>query len=95
LIQENKPELNTFESGWFWGFSQKKHLKSLVFAQEYLRSCLGYGPGRSVKRRSKFSSLDSKKKFLPGGWFFFLSDVISGGLLGHFGPLCLALGANR
>jgi len=26
---------------------------------------------------------------------FFVSDVISGGLLGHLGPLCLALGANR
>jgi len=25
----------------------------------------------------------------------FVSDVISGGLLGHLGPLCLALGANR
>jgi len=23
-----------------------------------------------------------------------VSDVISGGLLGHLGPLCLALGAN-
>jgi len=24
-----------------------------------------------------------------------MSDVISAGLLGHLGPLCLALGANR
>jgi len=24
-----------------------------------------------------------------------MSDVISGGLLGHLGPLCLALGTNR
>jgi len=24
-----------------------------------------------------------------------MSDVISGGLLGHFGPLCLALDANH
>jgi len=24
-----------------------------------------------------------------------VSDVISGELLGHLGPLCLALGANR
>jgi len=24
-----------------------------------------------------------------------VSDIISGGLLGHLGPLCLALGANR
>jgi len=24
-----------------------------------------------------------------------VSDIISGGLLGHLGPLCLTLGANR
>ena len=36
-----------------------------------------------------------KKIFLLGGCVFFVSDVISGGLLGHLGPLCLALGANR
>jgi len=29
------------------------------------------------------------------GLRFFVSDVISGGLFGHLGPLCLALGANR
>jgi len=32
---------------------------------------------------------------LLGECRFFVSDVISGGLLGHLGPLCLALGANR
>jgi len=26
---------------------------------------------------------------------FLVSDVISGGLFGHLGPLCLALAANR
>ena len=36
-----------------------------------------------------------KKIILFGGYAFFVSDVISGGLLGHLGPLCLALGANR
>jgi len=25
----------------------------------------------------------------------FVSDIINGGLLGHLGPLCLGLGANR
>jgi len=30
-----------------------------------------------------------------GGCGFFVSDVISGGLLGHLGPLCLALGASH
>ena len=32
---------------------------------------------------------------LVGGCVFFVSDVISGRLLGHLGLLCLALGANR
>jgi len=36
-----------------------------------------------------------KKLFLRGGCVFFVSDVISGGLLDHLGPLFLALGANR
>jgi len=33
--------------------------------------------------------------FCVGDEGFFVSDVISGGLLGHLGPLCLALGTNR
>ena len=36
----------------------------------------------------------TQKIYLLGGCGFFVSDVISGGLLGHLGPLCLALGAN-
>jgi len=54
-----------------------------------------YRPGKSLKRRSKSSSLHSNKNFLLGEYKFFVSDVISGGFLGHLGPLCLALGANR
>ena len=30
-----------------------------------------------------------------GGFGLSVSDVVSGGLLGHLGPLCLALEANR
>jgi len=53
------------------------------------------GPGRSVIRRGKSFSLHSKKHFCLGGAGFFVSDVISGRLLGHLGLLCLALGANH
>jgi len=53
-----------------------------------------YRPGKSLKRRGKSSSLHSKKKFLLGGYGYFVSDIISGGLLGQLGPLCLALGSN-
>jgi len=52
-------------------------------------------PGKSLKRHGKSSSLHSKKNFLLGRCAFFVSDIINGGLLGHLGPLCLALGANR
>jgi len=37
----------------------------------------------------------TQKIFWLGGCGFFVSDVISRGLLGHLGPLYLALGANR
>jgi len=37
----------------------------------------------------------TQKKNLLGGIRFFVSDVISGGLFDHLGPLCLTLGANR
>jgi len=63
------------------------------FAQEFLRSSQRYKPGKRLKRRSKSSSLHLKK--ILGGADFFVSDVISGGLLSHLGPLYLAQGANR
>jgi len=37
----------------------------------------------------------TQKKFLVGGWGFFVSDVISGRFLGHLGPHHSALGPNR
>jgi len=39
--------------------------------------------------------VSTRKKFFAWGCGFFVSDVISGGLLDHLGPLCLALGPNR
>jgi len=53
-----------------------------------------YRPGKSLKRRGKSSSLHSEKTFLLGGYVFFVSDVKVEDL-GHLGPLCLALEANR
>jgi len=76
------------------GIFGKKRLNARGFAQEYLCSCTGYGPGRSVKKHGKSSSLHSTK-FLLGECVFFMSDVISGRLLGHLGPLYLGLGANH
>jgi len=85
---------NSLASGCFQGFSEKKRLNARGFAQEFIWSSMLYRPGKSLKRRGKSSSLHSKQNFLLGGCGFFVSDVVSGGLLGHLGPLCLALGAN-
>jgi len=54
---------------------KKKRQNARGFAREFLRSCKGYGPGRSVKRCSKSSSALEKN--------FFISE----GVLGHLGPL--------
>jgi len=61
----------------------------------FLRSGMLYRPGKTLTRRGKSSSLHSKQIFCLGDTGFFVSDVISGGLLGHLGPLRLALGTNR
>jgi len=45
---------------------RKKRLNARGFVREYLRSCSGYGPGRSVKRCGKSSSLNSNKFFCLG-----------------------------
>ena len=37
----------------------------------------------------------TRKKIFAWGCGFFVTDIISGGLLGHHGPICLALGAIR
>jgi len=82
--------LNTLVSARIRGFSKKKRLNAFGFAREFLWSDMLYWPGKSLKRRGKSFSLHSKKNFLLGGCGFFVSDVISGGLLGHLGPLRLA-----
>jgi len=86
--------INSLASARFRGFLGKKRLNARGFAWEFLQSGMLHRPGTSLKRHGKSSSLHSNEKFLPGGCGFFVSDVTSGGFLGHPGPLCLALGAN-
>jgi len=88
-------QLTLWRPAAFRDFRKKKRLNARGFAREFLWSGMLYRPGKSPKRHGKSSSLHSKKYFLLGGCGFFVSDVISGGLLGHLGPLCLVLGANR
>ena len=75
-------------------FAKKNCLNARGFAWEFLWSGMLYKPGKSLKRRGKSSSLHSKKNFLLGGFVFFVSDVISGGLLGHLGPGRQPLGGS-
>jgi len=64
------------------------------FAQEFLRSVKRYRPGQKLKKCGKSCSLHSKNFFWLGCGFF-VSDIISGGLLGYLGPLHLALASYR
>ena len=50
------------------GIFGKKRLNARGFEREYLRSCSGYRPGWSIKRRGKSSSLHSKKTFWKLGY---------------------------
>ena len=61
---------NTLMSGLIQAVRKKNSWFARGFAWEYLRSCTGYGPGRSVKRRRKSCSLHSKKTFCLGGAVF-------------------------
>jgi len=53
-------------SGLIQAVCKKTAGSHMALRGEYLRSCTGYGPGRSVKRRSKSYSLHSKKIFWLG-----------------------------
>jgi len=55
--------INSLASGWFWGFSKKKHLNARGFAWDFLRSGMFYRLGKSLKRRGKSFSLHLKKFF--------------------------------
>jgi len=75
--------------------SRKNSWIARAFAWEFLRSVKRYKPGQKLNRLGKCCSLHSKNNFLVGGWQFFVSDVISGGILGHLDPLHLFLGPNH
>jgi len=54
--------------------------------------------GRELFKGSKDTAslvVHTQKIFFGWGCRFFVSDVISGGLLGHLGPLHLAWGSNH
>jgi len=96
IMWKSLDHINSLPSARFRGFFEKKQrLNACGFAQEFLWSGMLYRPGKSLKRQGNSSSQHSKKNYLRGRCGFFVSDVISVELLGHLGPLCLDLGANR
>ena len=84
LVHKPKtPNLTLWHPAAFRDFRKIKHLNARGFAQKYLLSRMGYGPGWSVKRRGMSCSLHSKNNFLLGEAGFFVSDIISRGILGN------------
>ena len=86
--------LNTLASGRFWGFP-KKNTKMHVALRG---NCSGPVSATDLAEVSKDAAgllVHTLKKFFVGGCGFFVSDVISGGLLGYLGQLHLALDPNR
>ena len=62
--------VNSLASARIQGFLQKKRLNARGFAREFLQSGMLYRPGKRLKKRSKSSSLHSKKIFLLGSAVF-------------------------
>jgi len=86
--------INALASGRFRGFSSQNN--RIVRGLRARNS--GANRGRELFKRSKDSAnllVCTRKKIFVGGCGFFVTDVISRGLLGHLGPLHLALGSNR
>jgi len=52
-------------------------------------------PVKVSKDTASLVACTRQKNFLVGGCRFFVSDVLSGGLLGHLGSLNRALGSNQ
>jgi len=85
--------INTLASGRFRGFSRQNN--RIVRGLRARNS--GANWGRELFKRSKDSAsllVCTRKKTFVSGWGFFVSDVISRGLLGHLGLLHLVLGSN-
>ena len=78
------------------GFPKKKKPETHVALRANLSGHVGAADLVEVSKDTASLLVRTRKKiFCLGGADFFVSDVISGGLLGHLGPLCLALGANQ
>jgi len=88
-------KFNSLASAWFRGFSEKKHLNAVALRGNFSSPVCSTDLVKVSKDVASLLVCTRKKNFFLEGCGFFVSDVTSGGLLGHLGPLCLALGANH
>jgi len=86
---------NAFRTGWFLRFSQKISSFRLPYQRPSSSADCARELFNGSNRSASLVDGTRKKIFCLEGCGFFVSDVISAGLLGHLGQLCLALGANR
>jgi len=88
----------------WWSWAHLCLVLGLKAVESFLETCQCQGCGAGAQailngwsrsqRLGKSCSFQWKKNYLVWGCRFFLSDVISGGLSGHLGPLHLDLGPN-
>jgi len=91
------PAANVSNASW-----QLCHQDSSISCEEAVCTCLCTGITPTSKVLESCSNAQhwasllvcNEKNFFVWDFGFFMSDVVSGGLLGHFGPLHLVLGPN-
>ena len=86
--------INTLASGRKRGFSNRNTATHVTLRRNYSAPLRVTDLVEASKDAASLPECN-RKKFLVGRCGFFVSDVISGRLLGPLGPLYLALGANR
>jgi len=86
--------INTLASGRFRGFSRKNTETQVALSGNFSSLVCATDPVKGSKDAASLL-VCTRKNVLPEGCGFFVSYVISEGLLGHLGPLYLALGTKR
>jgi len=86
--------INTFASGLIQAVCVKTAVLHVALRGNFSSPVSATDPFKSSKD-SESLIVRTQKKLFGWGCGFFVSDVISGRLLGHLGPLHLALGSNR
>jgi len=87
-------QLTLWHPAAFGDFHKKNTETHVAFRTNFSGPVSATNPVKSSKGAVSLADY-TQKTFFAWGYAFFVSDVISGGLLGHLGQLHLALGSNR